>query len=202
MQLALYLPRNLFGATDGIMMMNFMPSTSANFNIETKATIKERLFRVLVTGAKFEVVPSWLRVMIMRGLGCRISRDVKAIWANGTFKSSKLIVGDNVFINSMFYHDGMEYLTIGRNVAIGPNVTVITGSHKIGSDSSLRCSLTALKRPVVIEEGCWIGARTTILPGVIVARGCVIGAQSLLVRSTEPDGVYVGSPARRVRDLT
>lgn len=182
--------------------MHCMPGHAGTSAMETGATPKERLFRVLVTSVRFEIVPSWLRVMVMRALGCHISRDVKAIWANGTFKSNKLVVGANVFINSMFYHDGMEYLTIGRNVAIGPNVTVITGSHEIGTDSSLRCSPVALKRPVVIEEGCWIGARTTILPGVVVARGCVVGAQSLLVRSTEPDGVYVGSPARRVRDLT
>ena len=40
-----------------------------------------------------------------------------------------------------------------------------------------------------------------ILGGVTIAPGCVIGAGAVVTRSTERDGVYVGVPARRVRDL-
>lgn len=45
-----------------------------------------------------------------------------------------------------------------------------------------------------------VGAGSTILPGVTVAEGCAIGAMSLVKRSTRPWGIYVGSPARRVKE--
>jgi acetyltransferase-like isoleucine patch superfamily enzyme len=45
-----------------------------------------------------------------------------------------------------------------------------------------------------------VGAGSTILPGVEVADGCSIGAMSLVNRSTEPWGVYVGSPVRRIKE--
>ena len=45
-----------------------------------------------------------------------------------------------------------------------------------------------------------IGAASLIFPGVHVAEGCSVGAMSLLNKSTEPWGVYVGSPARRIKE--
>ena len=47
----------------------------------------------------------------------------------------------------------------------------------------------------------WLGARVVVLPGVQVAPGCIVGAGAVVTRDTEPDGVYVGVPARRIRDL-
>lgn len=52
-----------------------------------------------------------------------------------------------------------------------------------------------------VGDGCWIGANATILPGVTVAPGCVIAAGAVVTKDTEPDGLYAGVPARRVRDL-
>lgn len=55
-------------------------------------------------------------------------------------------------------------------------------------------------RPVTLEKHVIVGAGATIFPGVNVAEGCAIGAMSLVSRSTEPWGIYVGSPARRLKD--
>ena len=43
--------------------------------------------------------------------------------------------------------------------------------------------------------------RAIILPGVTIAEGCVIAAGAVVNKSTEPDGLYAGVPARRVKDL-
>lgn len=45
-----------------------------------------------------------------------------------------------------------------------------------------------------------IGANSVILPGVNVAEGCSIGAMTLVNKSTDPWGIYVGSPAYRLKD--
>lgn len=55
--------------------------------------------------------------------------------------------------------------------------------------------------PIVIGRGCWIGANVTIMPGVTIGDGCVIGAGSLVTNDCEPNGVYVGIPARRKKEL-
>lgn len=45
-----------------------------------------------------------------------------------------------------------------------------------------------------------IGAGSIIFPGVHVAEGCSVGAMTLVNKSTLPWGIYVGNPARRVKE--
>lgn len=54
---------------------------------------------------------------------------------------------------------------------------------------------------IIVESGCWIGANVTILPGVTIGHGCIVGAGSLVTKDCMPNGLYVGSPAKRIRDL-
>jgi acetyltransferase-like isoleucine patch superfamily enzyme len=58
---------------------------------------------------------------------------------------------------------------------------------------------------VLLERQVIVGANSVIFPGVTVAEGCAIGAMTLVVKSTEPWGMYVGSPAKwlkaRKKDL-
>lgn len=56
-----------------------------------------------------------------------------------------------------------------------------------------------IKKPVRLGRHVIIGANSVIMPGVDIADGCSVGALALVHRSTEPWGVYVGSPARRIR---
>lgn len=146
-----------------------------------------------------EYLPVFLRMKIMRRLGFKIAKD-SCLWANCSLRSRKVNIGSKVFINVGFFFDGADALIIEDNVRIGQFVRVITATHEIGPPWQ-RCIIDAVKRPVRIERGCWIGSGVTILPGVTIRRGCVIGANSLVRTSTEANGLYVGTPARRVRDL-
>jgi acetyltransferase-like isoleucine patch superfamily enzyme len=51
-----------------------------------------------------------------------------------------------------------------------------------------------LKRQVIV------GANSVIFPGVLLEEGCSVGAMSLVNKSTEPWGIYVGSPAKRIKE--
>jgi maltose O-acetyltransferase len=59
-----------------------------------------------------------------------------------------------------------------------------------------------LRKPVIIERGCWIGMGATILPGITIAEGCVIAADCTVTKSTAPNGLYAGTPARRIKNLS
>lgn len=56
------------------------------------------------------------------------------------------------------------------------------------------------KAPVRIGRHVIIGAASIVFPGVILAEGCSVGAMSLIHKSTTPWGIYVGNPARRIRE--
>lgn len=53
---------------------------------------------------------------------------------------------------------------------------------------------------VLIKKHVIIGSGTTILPGVTIEEGCSVGAMSLVTTSTKSWGVYVGIPAKRIKE--
>ena len=55
-------------------------------------------------------------------------------------------------------------------------------------------------KKVSIGRHAIIGAASVILPGVDIAEGCSFGAMTLINKSTSPWGIYVGAPARRLKD--
>ena len=135
----------------------------------------------------------------MRAWGFEIGRG-SCVWSGASFRSRRIRIGSEVFINVGFFYDGVEEVVIEDQVRIGQFVRLITATHEIGPPEQ-RCLVEAVARPIRIERGCWIGSAVTILPGVTVRRGCVIAAGAVVVRSTGSDGLYAGVPARLVRQL-
>ncbi|WP_085529436.1 acyltransferase [Kocuria massiliensis] len=131
----------------------------------------------------------------LRIRGVRLSKT--AFVAPGSLLERGVVVGDRSWVNyGAFIERGT---TIGNGVAIGPNATICTATHEFGPEDARAGHTTKL--PVTIEDGCWFGACVTVLPGVTIGRGCVIAAGALVRRDCEPNGLYAGVPARRVRDL-
>lgn len=56
------------------------------------------------------------------------------------------------------------------------------------------------KTQVIVERHVLIGAGAIIFPGVHIMEGCSIGAMALVTKNTKPWGIYVGTPAKRIRD--
>ena len=78
---------------------------------------------------------------------------------------------------------------------------IITGSHEIDAvGEHTACPGSA--ESVEIGDGCWLGARSTILPGVALPRKTLVAAGSVVTRTVEGDGVLVaGVPAEVKRSL-
>jgi len=146
-----------------------------------------------------ELVPVSVRGKLLRRMGIKIAPG-SCIWAGASLRSRRIEIGSDVFINVGFFYDGADSVVICNNVRIGQFVRLITATHNIGPPQQ-RCLVEAVTKPIKIEEGCWIGAGVTILPGVTIRRGCVIGAGSIVTTSTEANGLYAGNPAKRIKDL-
>jgi acetyltransferase-like isoleucine patch superfamily enzyme len=85
-------------------------------------------------------------------------------------------------------------ITIGRNVAIGPFATLCTATHAIGYGSR-RMQLDVVPRPIVVEDGVWVGMNSLILPGVTLGRGSVVAAGAVVTESVPPNCLVAGNPA-------
>ena len=145
--------------------------------------------------ASWEIVPTRHRWRLLRAFGmditaCTISPDV---W----FGSTRISIGRGTFINRECMFSTHARITIGENVDIGMRVTFITATHHVGP--SRRRAGEHTTAPITVGTGSWIGAGVIILPGVSIGPGSVIAAGSVVTADCEPDSLYAGVPARRVR---
>jgi len=152
-------------------------------------------FVTIVQASAF--VPVWLRVLLLMAAGAKVWGA--GIYSGCHFGSKDVTMGLGTFVNRGVLFDGTAPITLGRQVAVGHRAQFITSTHEIGPSSGRGGRV--VDRPIVVGDGCWIGAGAIILPGVTVGDGCVIGAGTVVTRDCEPNGLYAGSPARRVRDL-
>lgn len=53
---------------------------------------------------------------------------------------------------------------------------------------------------IVIEKHVIVGLHSVILPNAYLAEGVAIGAMSLISGTTEPWGIYVGIPCKRIKE--
>jgi maltose O-acetyltransferase len=115
------------------------------------------------------------------------------------FYSAEVTFGRGGMVNSGCYFESREPIFVGDRCFFGPQVLILTSTHELGE--SVQRAGEYAGESVVIGDGCWLGARVTVLPGVTIAPGCVIAAGAVVTRDTLPDGLYAGVPAVRKSDL-
>jgi len=84
-------------------------------------------------------------------------------------------------------------LSIGNDVSISPDVTILTAQHR--TDDPLFGLVSA---PVVIDDYVWIGTRAMILPGVHIGKGAVVAAGAVVTKDVAPMEIVGGVPARPI----
>lgn len=124
------------------------------------------------------------------------------IRTNVYFTGNRITIGDNVFINKfcrIFSHErqGSEVF-LGRSVVLAMGVTLVTHTHEIG-DGTRRAPRETKLAPIRIEEGCWLCANVTVLPGVTIGHGTIIGAGSVVIRNCDANSLYAGNPAKLIK---
>lgn len=120
--------------------------------------------------------------------------------------SGKVVIGSYCHITPMCLVAGGEPgVFLGDFCTLAYGVKVFSQSDDY-SGETLTNSLVPKKykseifRKVILEKHVIVGAGSIILPGVRVAEGCSVGAMTLLNKSTDPWGIYVGSPAQRIKE--
>lgn len=145
--------------------------------------------------------PTHLRWALLRLAGLDIGRA--RIRADVFIGSSKISIGDGCSINRGCFLDGFEAIHIGNHVHIGMQAMIITSTHRIGPPvpayGGRRSSKQPFGLPVTIGDGCWIGARAVILPGVTIGNGAIIGAGAVIAHSVQAGATVVGPAARALR---
>lgn len=163
-----------------------------------KLSAKRILFDLFVNviGSSHLIVGRFRRVILVM---CGIKTRSHLIKSKVYFSDPKISIGRGTFINNFCKFYGGESIIIGENIYIAMNCLFTANSHRIGGPS-LRAG-ESFRKPITVGNGCWIGANTTILPGVTIGNGCVIAAGAVVTKDCDPNGLYVGVPAKRIKEL-
>lgn len=155
------------------------------------------LFLLLSPPTRWFAFKRWLAI----SCGLDIENDVCINGNTHFYGSGKVSIGKGTWIGlrNSFYTTKYASILIGRGCDIGPDVAFIPGSHEIGFSNRRAGSGTG--RDIVVEDGCWIGARVTILGGVTISKGAIIGAGALVNKDVPADCIYAGVPAVLIRTL-
>jgi len=95
-------------------------------------------------------------------------------------------------------------ITIGSFCLIAPRVFISSGSHSFKRNPPVNIRDQDLlpdshySSLVTIEEDCWIGVNSVILPGVTIGKGSVVGANSVVTMDVPPYTVVGGAPAKPI----
>jgi acetyltransferase-like isoleucine patch superfamily enzyme len=153
-----------------------------------------------------------------------IGKNVKISSMASIYNHEQIEIGDNSRIDDFCIVSGK--IKIGKNVHITPaclvaggekgiifeDFTTIAYGVKIFTQSDdysgkTMCNSTVPKeykkeifKEVLLKKYVIIGAGSIIMPGVVLEEGCSIGAMSLVIKSTEPWGIYIGTPVKRLKN--
>jgi acetyltransferase-like isoleucine patch superfamily enzyme len=93
-------------------------------------------------------------------------------------------------------------ITIGRNTLIAQRVSLIASGHIIDGTQPYRdLPWGTTKVGIEIGENVWLGTGVTVLPGCSIGNNAVVGAGSVVTKSIPANEIWVGNPARKLRDV-
>jgi len=162
-------------------------------------TVADRMWRGILINwlAASPLLVNPVRASLMRLYGIRTATH--GIRPGCYFAGRDITIGAGTFVNYRCFFDGSAPIRIGKKCGIGMEVLFCTSTHFMGPATERAGRVHP--QPIVVGDGCWIGARSVILPGVTIGDGCIVAAGAVVNKDCAPNGMYAGVPARRVREL-
>lgn len=127
---------------------------------------------------------------LLRMFGCTVGKKViikprvkiKYPW--------KLSIGNYSWIGENVWIDNLDTVYIGNNVCISQRAFVLCGNHDY-----TKSSFDLMIKPIIIEDGAWIGANAMVGPGVKVGNHAVLSIGSIATSDLEHHKIYRGNPS-------
>ena len=138
---------------------------------------------------------SGIKVSILRLFGARVGKGVVIKPTVNIKYPWKIIVGNQSWIGEQVWIDNLSLVTIGSNVCISQGAMLLCGNHDYK-----KTTFNLITLPILVEDGCWVGARAIISPGVKCMDHSVLTVGSVATKDLDAFGIYSGNPAIKIRE--
>ncbi len=146
-----------------------------------------------------------LRAALLRLYGARIGRnavlhDVRFfnLYRRGL---AGLRIGDDCFLGDECLLDLAEGIELQDQTTLAERVLILTHTNVGYADHPLQRHFPKHAAPVVLERGCFVGARALLLPGVRIGAGACVAAGAVVTQDVAAHALVAGVPARPIRTL-
>ena len=109
----------------------------------------------------------------------------------------KLTLGNHVWLGEHCWIDNLAAISIGDHSCISQGAYLCTGNHDYTTSG-----FELIMKPILIEDGVWIGAKAIVTPGVICHSHSILTAGSVATKNLDAFGVYQGNPAVKIKERT
>lgn len=141
-------------------------------------------------------IPCWtIRKYIYSKCGIRLGKDARIGIGTVIIEPKKIIIGMRSVINENCYLDGRGKLFIGHDTSISSYTKILSASHRKNSKN-----FQYYEKKTEIGNYVWIGTGATVLDGSQIKNYTIIGAGAVIKGITEEGNVYIGNPAKFVKD--
>ncbi|HTF03301.1 MAG TPA: WcaF family extracellular polysaccharide biosynthesis acetyltransferase [Bacteroidia bacterium] len=138
---------------------------------------------------------SGFKKFLLRLFGAKIGKGV-VVKPNVNIKYPwNLEVGDYTWIGEHAWIDNLTWVRIGNNCCISQGGFLLTGNHDYAKPT-----FDLVVKPIVLEDGAWVGAKSVVCPGVTMKTHAVLSVGSIATSDLEPWAIYQGNPAVKVKD--
>lgn len=154
----------------------------------------------IILGKKIRIKnPKYLQV----GEGVTISNNARLLFVDtyaGESYAPMVKIGNNVFITYNFTIMAAAPITIHDNVLIASDVVITSENHGMNPEYSPSYAQTPLTgKPVEIGDGCWLGEKVMIMPGVTLGKKCIAAAGAVVTKSFPDYSLVAGVPAKLIK---
>jgi putative colanic acid biosynthesis acetyltransferase WcaF len=135
------------------------------------------------------------RNWLLRRFGARIGNEVRIRPSVNIEIPWNLDIRDGVTVgdHAILYSLGM--IVIGERTIVSQYAHVCAGTHDYTHHE-----FPLIRDPVVVGADAWIGADAFVGPSVTIGSLSVLGARSSVYKDMDPRMVYVGNPAKPIKE--
>ena len=141
-----------------------------------------------------------LKRMLYRLCGAQIEKNVRICSSAVICGDGKLLIGENTWVGHDVLIGCVNNISIGRDCDIAPRVYIGDGTHVIDKESP-NVAGKGISMPIIIGDGCWLCANSTILPGSKLAKKCIVAAGSVFKGSSKPYEIWGGVLAKKIKNI-
>ena len=158
----------------------------------------KRLFwffiNAIIIQAKW-IPSSGIRVFFMKRFGANIGQNVVIRPGVNIKYPWNITIDSNVWVGENAWLDSLDKINIASHCCISQGAYLCTGNHD-WTDPAFGLII----KPITLEQGAWVGAKATVLPGITIHQHAILTAGSVATKDLPEYQICQGNPATPIKE--